>query len=134
VGLPGSATISSFFSITGLLLGLQLFEVVVETVEARLPKLAIGAEPLGNLLQPLGFEATRPTLGVLAARDEPSALQHFQVLRYRWKAHIEGLGQLHDGGFARGEASEDGSPGWVRESRKRGAEVVLDHVVNLVAN
>src|SRR5688500_7865828 len=50
------------------LLGLELFEQVIEFFEASLPVLAVALEPVGRFAQRHRLEATGPALGVATPR------------------------------------------------------------------
>src|SRR2546423_267049 len=55
---------------------LELFEVVVHAVEARLPDGPVLLGPARDLLEWCGVEGTRPVLGLLTAFDQPGPVQH----------------------------------------------------------
>src|ERR1700749_2721728 len=54
VASPSGAIALAFAAAMFLLLGLQVFEIVVETVEARVPQLAIFLEPAVDRFQRIG--------------------------------------------------------------------------------
>src|SRR5262249_19491598 len=95
------------------LLPFQFVQVVVESVEARLPDVAIPFGPVSHFLQRARFDAARPPLGLPAPGDEAGALEHAQVLRDGGHAHVERLGELGHRAFARGQAGENRPPGWI---------------------
>src|SRR5688572_26202593 len=72
-----------------LLLGFQLLQVGVETIEARFPEGAIALGPFGDFLDWSGVDPARPPLGLAAARDQSGTLEHAQVLRDGRHAHVE---------------------------------------------
>src|SRR5688572_16831078 len=63
-----------------LLLGLQLLDIRLEAIEALFPHRAIALGPLGHFLEPGRFQPARSPLRLTAARDEPGALEHPEVL------------------------------------------------------
>src|SRR5262245_35381605 len=75
------------------------FQMSIEAIEAVLPEMAIGFDPLRHLLQRLRLQAAGTRLGRATPRNEASPLQHFQVLRDRRLRHVEGLSQLVDRGL-----------------------------------
>jgi hypothetical protein len=130
VGLSGSATISGL-RVTARLLSLQFFEVVIEAIEALFPEAAVPLHPCGRFLQAGGLAAARTGLGVAASGDELGALQDLEVLRDGGEAHVEGLGEIHDGALPGGQTSKNRSPRRIGEGGEGGAEVVVRHVLNL---
>ena len=63
------------------------------------------------------FDTARPPLRVAAARDQPRALEHLEMLRYGRLAHVEGFGQFHHRGLALHQPRQDRPP---RRIGKRG--------------
>src|SRR5882724_1304902 len=102
-------------NILHVVLALQLSEVALQLVEALLPVAAVVFDPVGDVFQRIGLQPARTPLRLAAALDEPGALEHLQVLGDGGQAHVEGLGDLHHRGLARGEAREDRSPGGIGE-------------------
>src|SRR5579863_1836108 len=100
---------------TLLLLALQLLQVVLEPIEALLPEDAILLQPVCRMLERMRFEPPWAELRITTATDQPSALEHFQVLRHGGEAHVERPGQLVDRSFAGNEAREDGAARGIRE-------------------
>src|SRR6266545_904692 len=96
-----------------LLLLLQFLQVGVQAIEAFLPIAAIALEPLVGILERPRFEPAGAPLRLSRARDETGALQHLEVLGDGGQGHLEGLGQLRNGGFAGCQAREDSAPGGV---------------------
>ena len=62
------------------------------------------------LLAGLGLDSPRPPLGIDVDRDEARAFEDLEVLRDGRLAHVEGFPELLYGGFAAGEARDDGPP------------------------
>src|SRR5438105_7285014 len=104
----------------------------VETVETVFPKHAVALHPLRGLAQTVRLEPGRSPLGVAPARDQPGILEHFEVLRDRWKRHVERLRELRDRGFPGGETGEDRPPRRIGDRRERRAETVGGHVCGAV--
>jgi len=103
--------------------GLQHFQIGVETIEAFLEEPAIVFEPVVDILQRLRLDAAGAELRLAAARDQAGALQYFEMLGNRRKAHGERLGQFHDGGFAERQTGQDGAAGRIGERGEGGVEV-----------
>jgi hypothetical protein len=59
---------------------LELAEQCVESFEVPFPELAVSFQPLIRLREWLSLEAPWTPLRVDPARDQTSALQHFEVL------------------------------------------------------
>src|ERR1700736_1939590 len=99
-GSSAGGSISSFWLVMVFLLLrsrlslLCAFQIVVEAFEARLPELAVRADPVREVLEPARFEPARAALCLAPPRDQPGRLQHLQVLRDRGLAHRESSGQL----------------------------------------
>src|SRR3979409_2478661 len=70
-------------------LPLQFAEMVVQTIEAQLPELAVAPHPVGGLLEALCLQSARSPLRVATAGDKAGALENLQVFRDRGKGHIE---------------------------------------------
>ena len=67
----------------------------------------------------LRAQPARTALAVLAARDEPGAFQHLQMLRHRRQAHGEGAGDLLHGHVAfAGQPAEDRQPSRIAQGRE----------------
>src|SRR6185295_7880532 len=107
-----------------LLLRLQLAQIIFEAIEALFPKAAVAFEPVVDALERLGLDAAGAPLRLAAARDQPGALQHLEVLGDRRKAHVEGFGQLGDRRLAQRQPSQDRPAGRIGKGRKRGAQGV----------
>ena len=79
-------------------------------------------EPFGGLRERLGFDAAGAALSVLADGDEAGAFEDFEVFGDGGLRHGEGLGELIDGGFPGGEASEDSAASGIGEGGESGVE------------
>src|SRR5687768_13866666 len=101
---------------------LELVEQRVEPLVVAFPDLPVVLEPLRRVRERLALDPRRPALRLAAARDEPGALEHLQVLRHRRLRHREPLGQLRNGRIAGREPGEDRPAGRVRERRERRVE------------
>src|SRR6185295_4491722 len=108
--LRHAALLFSFAPFGRLLRDLELVEQRVEPLEIRVPHLPITLDPQIRGLEGLCLEVTRPPLRISAARDEPRALEHLEVLRDRRLAHIERLGELVDRGIAGSQTREYRAP------------------------
>ena len=82
------------------LLCLELLQVRIQALVARVPEAAIAFGPLRDPLERRRLEPAGTPLRVAAATDEARALQHPEVLRDRGLAHREWLAQLLYGGRA----------------------------------
>src|SRR6476659_10392145 len=121
---PMESSVSTAPNAARLLLALQSAQVVLQSIELSLPQLAVFLDIVGDLLEGRGSDSAGPPLRLASLRDEPRLLQHLQVPRDRGEADVEGLGELVDCGFARGEPREDGASRRIGEGRERHAEAV----------
>jgi len=103
---------------------LELIEQRVEALEVGFPDATMFLEPFGGVCEGLGFHAAGPALSVLAAGDEAGALENFKVFGDGRLSHGEGLGEFVDGGFAGGEAGEDGTASGIGEGGESGVESI----------
>ena len=87
------------------------------------PELAIAFKVLGDVFEGLGLEAAGTPLGVAGAGDEAGVLKDFQVLGDCGESHLERGGEVGDGGFAAGEAGEDGAARGIGEGGEGGVEL-----------
>src|SRR6266540_605868 len=110
-----------------LVLALQFLKVGTQLVEALLPVAPVVLDPVGDVLERIRLKPAGPPLRLAAALDQPGALEHFQVLGHGGEAHVEGLGQFQDRGFARGEAREDRAPRGIGEGGEGRAEAIGQH-------
>src|SRR6266508_440639 len=110
-----------------LLLHLQFLQVLVQPIESLLPDHAIALDPLVDFLERARRERRRPPLRLLAARNEPGALEHLQVLADRGQAHVERFGELADRCAAFRETREDRAARWISEGAEREAQPVDRH-------
>src|SRR6187200_158332 len=91
----------------GVLACLQIAQVLVQSLEALLPRAPRVLGPYRDLLERFRSQPTRPALRISPPRDQPSLLEHPQVARDRRKTDVEGGRQLEHGGVARREALDD---------------------------
>src|SRR6266508_924462 len=118
-----------FLASTLLLLRLQLVQIIVQAIEALVPKAAITFEPVVNVLQRVGLDPAGPPLRLAAACDEAGALQHLEMLGDGGKAHLKRLCELGHRGFAQREPRQDGAARRIGEGRESGAEAIRRHGV-----
>src|SRR5262249_39318492 len=85
-----------------LLLGLQLAQVFIESIEAFFPEPAVALEPVVDLLEARRLEPARPALRLSRARDQPGALQHLEGLGDGGPADRERPGEAVPNGLAPG--------------------------------
>src|SRR6516164_6174181 len=111
---------------------LKFAKIRVETIKAVVPEMAVVLEPLGGVLEWPRLEPAGPPLRSAAARDQPGALQHLQMLGDGGKAHRKGLGELADSGLARGETRQDRATCRIGKGRVGGAEVIGQHAAETV--
>ena len=73
----------------------------------------------------LGVEVVDPAGAICVADDQPSVLEHPQVLRYRRPADRQLVGELLDRAWSAREEFEDGAPGRVTEQTQPAISVSL---------
>src|ERR1051326_3429725 len=135
ISFVAAAALAAAMSFLLVLLFLfQLAEVVVEAVERLLPKLFVMLDPVGGLFERRRREVAAAPLRVAAAGDEAGALEHLQMLRDRWEAHVERRGDLRDRRLAGREVRQDRPPGRIGERRERIAELVVGHLTLWLIN
>jgi hypothetical protein len=111
----------------------QLSQVFVQPAHAVFPGPAVLFDPGSNLAQGSTPQAAWPSLCIATATDQARALQNLEVFGHGRRSDRKRLGELFDGQVACCEAGQDSSPGRVRESRKRRAELIrqlIHHVAN----
>src|SRR5262249_1769478 len=96
----------------------------VEPVEPLLPELLVAAEPVDGVQERPRREPGGPELRLPAARHEPRALQHLQMVGDGLHGDRERLRKLVHGGVALREPREDRPPGRGGERGKGGRELV----------
>src|SRR6266508_2526000 len=102
-------------------------QALVEAVEASLPEPTVLLEPVDSFLHRRTPQPRGPKLRRAAARDQPRALEHLQVLGDRLDADREWLGQLVHSGLTLREARQDRAPRRIGERRERARELVDCH-------
>ena len=100
-----------------------------EAVEARIPQLAVLLQPVGHVLQRARLNLARPRLRLAGPQDQPTALEHLDVLRDGLDRHVERLGELVDRRGPRRQPGEDRAPRRIGEGRVGGAEMIGQHAV-----
>src|SRR5687768_11859115 len=78
----------------GLLLFFELFDELVQFVEARIPELAIALEPDVKLLERLRAQLVKPLLCARLHLDQPRILEHAQVFADLRLIELEALPDL----------------------------------------
>ena len=107
------------------LLTLNGLEVSVECIKPVVPHFAPLVNPVDGQIEPFGFKATRPSLGLAAARNKATVLKDLDVLGHSLKREIEWFGQLVDGRLAAREVCENRPPGGVRQCIEGGIQVFI---------
>src|SRR5262249_28906892 len=97
-------------------------------VEALVPEAAIGLEPVRDSFERRGLEPARTPLRLPTADDQPSPLEHLQVLRDRRQAHRKGSRQLVHRGFPESQLAQYRPPRRISESRESRTESITWHL------
>ena len=111
-----------FAAVIGLLLCLEIAEVVIQAVEPLLPESAVALHPISYLFQAPRLDPAGPPLRLPASRDQPRSLQHLQVtrdggsgdvepVRYRTGGELSVLQFLEDLAAGRNSQSAEGASG-----------------------
>src|SRR5262249_25681602 len=79
-----------------LLLLFEILQILVQPVEALLPPPPVMIHPLGDFLERRRLQPAGPPLRVPPPRNQPSPLEHFQVLGHRRQAHVERRRQIRN--------------------------------------
>src|SRR6516164_1727841 len=103
-------------------LRLQLLQIGIQAVEALVEKAPVMIEPIVDVLQCARFDTAGPPLRLAPARDQASALQHFEVFGNRRKAHREWLGELGHRGLTQSEPGQNRPAGRIGERGEGGIE------------
>ncbi|MEA2542036.1 MAG: hypothetical protein QOH35_3402 [Acidobacteriaceae bacterium] len=80
-------------------LGGQLFQEIIQTLEAFFPYLPVALEPLICLGEGASFQTTWPALSVPSTRNQTCPLKNTEVLGNSRLANREGLHELGNGGL-----------------------------------
>src|SRR5215813_12894103 len=115
-------------------LRVQLLQVDVEAVEARVPERSIVFRPRCDLFERRGFQLAGTRLRFATAPDQTGSLQHREVLAHCRAAHLEGSIQLLHVRLSAGESLQDGPPRRVREGGKRSAQGIRCHLTSRLPN
>src|SRR5512145_2888981 len=91
----GVGSLSLFASID-LLLPFQLFDNLVQFVEACVPELAVPLDPRRLVVQPERPQLAGPHATDLLGGDETGLLQNADVLLHARQGHVELLGEIRD--------------------------------------
>src|SRR5262245_50120605 len=116
-----------------LLLRLQLLQILLQAIEARLPEPAIMREPIGGVAHWRGVEPARPPLRLAPPRDQAGAFEHLEVLGDAGKTHVERLGELGHRGLAKRKPRQDGAPGRIGERRERARKAIRRHGIEPIS-
>src|ERR1700677_1098728 len=92
-----------------LLLSFHRGQVSVEIVQAALPLLTEGLDPLGDVLHRKRRKSARTPLRVATAFDEARMLEHLEMLGDRRLTELKRLHQLRNGRFALRQTGQDGA-------------------------
>ena len=92
--------------------------MLIESVEAFAPEMAIEIEPIGGCLQAFRIEPAAAKLAVAFLADKGGRFQHAQMPRDRRQRDGEGAGQFHHRRFAQRKPLNDGAPGGVGKRGK----------------
>ena len=112
-----------------LLQGFHLVEQGVQALEPALPELAVVLQPFGGFCERFGLQPAGPPLRVVASRNQPGTLQHFEVFGNRRLGHGERLSQLGHRCFTRGKPGQDRPPGGIGERCERHIKTIGIHIV-----
>src|SRR5215203_1805851 len=99
-------------------------KICVESFEALFPMAAVLIDPAGDLPERPRLQPAWSPLRPSSLLDEPSSLEHPQVLGNGGLAHVEGSGKILDRGFALSEPGQDRTPRRVGEGGECRAERV----------
>src|SRR6516164_6826366 len=66
-------------AVFGLVLRLQLLQISIQAVETLIKKATIMVEPVVDVLERARLDTARPPLRLAPARDQPGALQDFEM-------------------------------------------------------
>ena len=91
-------------------------------IELGFPEDAVGFDPRGGILHGLGSEAAAVDAAVDFALEQAGGFENAQVLGDGRKGDVEGCGKFGDGGFALGQAGQDGAAGGIGERAESGVE------------
>src|SRR5688572_26383788 len=91
----GVSSLSLLASID-LFLPFQLFDNVVQFVEARVPELSVPLDPQRLVLQPARAELAGSYATDFLRGDEPRLLQDADVLLHAREGHVKLLGEIRD--------------------------------------
>src|SRR3569623_745570 len=100
-------------------------EVPVEIVEPLLPQRPEGFDPVGDVLHALGIAPARAALGGASGLDQPSLLEHLEMLRDGRLAERKGLRQLRYVRLAERQSGEHGTARRVAERGEHRIEFLL---------
>jgi hypothetical protein len=109
-----------------------LFEILGQSIERSLPKLAIFVHPLSSLPEWFGINSHFVNAPITTAAKQPGFLQDAQVFRDSRKRHGVRLRQMRHTLIALREVSQDTPPSRIGQSGKRaiqGPRRIFNHLV-----
>jgi hypothetical protein len=112
--------------------GVNSFQVLVQSIEALHPELAVAFDPLVHLDEWIDTESARPPLGIAAASNQASPLQDVQMLRHCRAADVEWACQLVDGDLAVAKPRQHLPPDGVSKGRERSIKVLHYYTIRLI--
>src|SRR5687768_14345666 len=113
---------------------LQLFQIRTQSIEARVPELAVRVHPRGDRLERRGIELARARLRFSTAPDQARTFEDAQVLAHRRTAHVERSRQLlHVRGSHR-EPLQDRAAGRISQRGERLAQRIGSHLARWLSN
>ena len=102
----------------------ELFEQLVEALEALLPERAVGADPVGELPEPLRLEVAQATAGRAGAgRSSPASSSTRRCLVMAGWLIGNGRGHVEHAGVAFGQPGQDRPPGGVGQGAEGPVEL-----------
>jgi hypothetical protein len=96
----------------------------LEALDVAGPDLTITLKPRRAFGERFALDPARASLPITPARNQASAREHLQVLRYRRLAHRNWLRQLGHRRITRGDPGEDRPARWIRERGEGGIELI----------
>src|SRR5262249_38068123 len=91
------ASLEIVLSLIAFFLAVELLDIVVHAVKARLPYGTVLLCPVRNFFQGCSIDGAGAVLCFLPLSNQPRTLQYFDVLRNGGQAHVKRLCQFIDG-------------------------------------
>src|SRR5690349_6434714 len=130
-----AAVLPSFPSGICLLLAFQVFDNLVQRIEACAPELAVPLDPGGLFFQRAHAKPAGSDAPGLFSSDERRPLQHGNMLLHAREGHMELSGEVRDRSVGAAELLQHAAPGRVRQRGERSVEagfVILNHMVQYI--